>query len=126
MNEYELNSFNIMVIGSGKKYFDEFEQSEAEGIRLKGFNFNLSEGFSQQKITQVMVLVGANVINGLGAHDIENIFDKVLMVKSKAKVNGQELQVNVSISEKVIIQNLDNVTEIKEPIKLFIEAKDNE
>ena len=126
MNEYELNSFNIMVIGSGKRYFNEFEKSEGEGIRLKGFNFSLSEGFSQQKITQVMVLVGANVIIGLGTYDIENIFDKVLIAKSKAKVNGQDLQVHVSISERKIIQNLERVTEIKEPIKLLIESKDNE
>lgn len=119
MNDFDLNLFNIMVVGQGKEYFDDLANSEINTFRDKGFNFSISEGFSRQKITRVMVLVGSNVIATMSVYELIKIFDKIFIAKSKAKEHGQDLQVHVSICENVIIRDVKSSAEIEQSINLL-------
>lgn len=85
MNNYDLNLFHIMVLGQGKEYFDDLANSEIYTFREKGFNFNISEGFSKQKVTRVMILVGNNVIAAMSVYELVKVFDKIFIAKLKAK-----------------------------------------
>lgn len=118
MNNFDLNLFSIMLVGQGKEYFDDLANSEINMFREKGFNFNISEGFSRQKVTRVMVLIGSNVITAMSVYDLVKIFDKIFIAKSKAKEHGLDLQIHVSISENVIMQDVKSTVEIEQSINL--------
>ena len=122
MNDYDLKSFNVMVAGKGKAYFEDLLKSEEDTFRDKDLHFTISEGFSTPEVTQVMISIGANVIVGLSVYYIAKIFDKIFTAKSKAKDEGQDLQIHVSISEKIIIKDVESLTEIEIALNLVIKT----
>jgi len=123
MNDYDLKSFNILVVGPGKEYFVGVCDSEQEVFNEKDLYFGVSEGFSAPEITQVVISIGSNVIAGLSVYYISKLFDKILSAKSKAKKEGREFQISVSIEEKVHIKNVESAIEIEKALDIVITKK---
>ena len=120
MNEYDLKNFEIHVAGVGKEYFQPIEVNESDTFREKGLHISVSEGFSAPEITKVIISIGANVIAGLSVYYIAKLFDKIFSAKEKAKKEGQEFEISVSISEKVIIRNVENIVEIEKALDIVV------
>ncbi|HGF7156021.1 TPA: hypothetical protein AB5C39_004214, partial [Vibrio mimicus] len=108
MNDYDQNSLKILVVGPGKEFFDDVYQSESSEFREHDLDLNVSEGFSAPEVTEVLISIGANVVAGLSVYYISKVFDKIFSAKAKAKEQGREMHIHVSISEKLIIKNVES------------------
>ena len=123
MNDYDDKSFDIMVVGPGKEFFEELYGSEKGEFRNHDLYLRLREGFSSPEITQVLISIGSNVIAGLSVYYISKIFDKVLSARSEAKKQGRDLQINVSVSDKIIIKDVENIQEIERVVDIVVKTK---
>ncbi|MBQ4859139.1 hypothetical protein V6260_14040 [Pseudoalteromonas aliena] len=123
MNELDLQSFNIKIIGPGQEYFQPIKSEEANNFSEKGLYLSISEGFSAPEVTQVLISIGSNVIAGLSVYYISKLFDKIFSAKSKAKSEGREIQISVSIQEKIHIKNVESSIEIEKAIDIVLTKK---
>ncbi|MGS0497142.1 hypothetical protein ACU8V4_08035 [Pseudoalteromonas mariniglutinosa] len=123
MNDYDQNSLKILVVGPGKEFFDDVYQSESNEFRENDLYIDLSEGFSAPEVTEVLISIGANVVAGLSVYYISKVFDKIFKAKAQAKEQGREMQIHVSISEKLIIKNVESTSEIEHSVNFVIETK---
>ncbi|EJB8445214.1 hypothetical protein MW350_004757 [Vibrio parahaemolyticus] len=123
MNDYDQKSLNILVVGPGKEYFDDVYQSESNEFRENDLYLNVSEGFSAPEVTEVLISIGANVVAGLSVYYISKVFDKIFKAKAKAKEQGREMQIHVSISEKLIIKNVESTSDVEHSVNFVIETK---
>ena len=123
MNDYDQNSLNILVLGPGKGFFDDVYQSESNEFRENDLYLNVSEGFSAPEVTEVLISIGTNVVAGLSVYYISKVFDKIFKAKAKAKEQGREMQIHVSISEKIIIKNVESTSEVEHSVNFVIETK---
>ena len=123
MNDYDLKSFNILVVGPGKEYFSDLRNSEKKVFEEEELHFGVSEGFSTTEITQVLISIGSNVIAGLSVFYISKLFDKIFSAKSKAKKEGREFEINVSIQETIHIKNVESTIEIEKGIEIILVKK---
>ncbi|HCJ4876929.1 hypothetical protein [Vibrio parahaemolyticus] len=123
MNDYDQNSLKILVVGPGKEFFDDVYQSESSEFREHDLDLNVSEGFSAPEVTEVLISIGANVVAGLSVYYISKVFDKIFSAKAKAKEQGREMHIHVSISEKLIIKNVESTSEIERSVNFVIETK---
>ncbi len=85
MNDYDLKTFDIKVIGKGSEYFESIEKEESDTFEKKGLHIGITEAFSAPEVTQVLKSIGSNVIAGLSVYYISKIFDKIFTAKEKAK-----------------------------------------
>ena len=120
MNEYDLKSFNIQIVGAGKEYFEPIEDEESSIFKEKGLYLGITEAFASPDITQVIISIGSNVIAGLTVYYISKIFDKILSAKEKAKQEGRLFEISVTISEKVTVKNIESISEIENALDIVI------
>lgn len=120
MNDHDLKTFDIKVIGKGSEYFESIEKEESDTFEKKGLNIGITEAFSAPEVTQVLISIGSNVIAGLSVYYISKIFDKIFTAKEKAKKEGQELEISVMISEKVSIRNIESIKEVEKALEIVI------
>lgn len=120
MNDHDLKTFDIKVIGKGSEYFESIEKEESDTFEKKGLNIGITEAFSAPEVTQVLISIGSNVIAGLSVYYISKIFDKIFTAKEKAKQEGQELEISVMISEKVSIRNIESIKEVEKALEIVI------
>lgn len=120
MNEYDLNNFDMMFIGKRSEYFQPIKYEETITFKEKGLLIGVSEIFSALEITRVAINIGSGVIAGLGVIYIAKIFDKIFSAKQKAKADDIELEISVTISERISIQNVQNITEIEKAMEIVI------
>ncbi|HDZ9338494.1 TPA: hypothetical protein RUZ93_003401 [Vibrio cholerae] len=123
MNDYDQSSLKILVVGPGKEFFDDIYQSESRQFREHALSLNVSEGYSAPAVTEVLISIGANVVAGLSVYYISKVFDKIFSAKAKAKEQGHEMHIHVSISEKLIIKNVESTSEIERSVNFVIETK---
>ncbi|WP_299489654.1 hypothetical protein [uncultured Shewanella sp.] len=125
MNELDLQSFDIKVVGLGREYFQEIRSEEEKFFSEKGLYLSVSEGFSSPEVTQVIISIGSGVVAGLSVHYLIKLFDKIFLAKDKAKKEGRVIQISVSIEEKIHINNVEISTEIKKALDI-VEIKSNQ
>ncbi|KAF7783515.1 hypothetical protein PRUB_a3303 [Pseudoalteromonas rubra] len=120
MNELDLQSFNIKIIGPGREYFQPISSEEADNFSEKGLYLSITEGFSAPEVTQVLISIGSNVVAGLSVYYISKLFDKIFSAKAKAKKEGREIQISVSIQEKIHIKNVESSIEIEKALDIVV------
>ena len=118
MNEHDSNSFNILIIGPGKDYFNGIIGSEIDTFEKNNLHLEIHEGFSGPEITQVMLSIGKNVISKLTNNYIITLFEKIFHAKERALNNKQIFQIHLSISEKLYVKNIINVREVETCINI--------
>ncbi len=118
MNEHDSNSFNILIIGPGKDFFNAIIGSESETFKKNNLLLEIHEGFSGPDITQVMLSIGKNVISKLTNNYIITLFEKIFNAKERALNNKQILQIHLSISEKIYVKNIINIREVETCINI--------
>ncbi len=120
MNELDLQSFNIKVIGPGQEYFQQIISEEADNFSEKGLYLSIAEGFSATEVTQALISIGSDVVRILSAYYISKLFDKILSARAKAKNEGREIQISVSIQEKINIENVESSIEIEKALDIVV------
>lgn len=126
MNEYDLKALNINVIGRGKEYFQPIQTEESDSFSDKGLHLSITESFSSPEVTQVFISIGANVVAGLSVYYIAKLFDKIFSAKSQAKKDGCELEITVTIQDKVHIKNVESTIEIEKALEIVLTKKQQE
>ena len=126
MNEYDLKSFNIKVVGVGKEYFEPLKDEESGIFKEKGLYLGITEAFAAPEVTQVIISIGSNVVAGLTVYYISKIFDKILSAKKQAKKEGRMLEISVTISEKVTVRNIESISEIESALDIVIKKNVSE
>ena len=126
MNEYDLKALNINVIGRGKEYFQPIQIEESDSFSHKGLHLSITESFSAPEVTQVFISIGANVVAGLSVYYIAKLFDKIFSAKSQAKNDGYELEITVTIQDKVHIKNVESTIEIEKALEIVLTKKSQE
>lgn len=56
------------MFGPGQNYFQPIRSEESEKFTEKGLYLSITNGFSSQEITQVLISIGSNVIAGLSVY----------------------------------------------------------
>ena len=118
MQDYDSKCCNILVVGLGRDYFEDILVEESEKFEENGLVLSLSEGFSSPEITQLMISIGSNVIAGLSVYYISKLFDKIFTIKKRAAESGKKFQVNVTISEKIQIRDVESTEQIEKAIEI--------
>ena len=120
MNELDSCSFDIKVVGPRREYFQPIKSEEEGCFSEKGLYLSITEGFTAPEITQVYISIGSGVIAGVNVYYITKLFDKIFSAKVKAKQEGREIQISVSVKEKVHIKNVKSSIEIEKAIEIAI------
>ena len=76
--------------------------------------------------SQVFISIGANVVAGLSVYYIAKLFDKIFSAKSQAKKDGCELEITVTIQDKVHIKNVESTIEIEKALEIALTKKQQE
>ena len=93
----EDKSFEIMVVGKGKEFFEPISQENEATFTNNNLYLGVGEGFSAPEITNVMISIGIGVISALSAHYLVRLIESIFNVQCKAKDNGVNMTINVTI-----------------------------
>ena len=120
MKDYDSKCCTILVVGPGREYFEDVLVEESKNFEENGLELSLSEGFSSPEITQLMISIGSNVIAGLSVYYISKLFDKIFTIKKKAAESGKKFQINVTISEKIQIRDVESTEQVEKAIEITL------
>lgn len=95
----EEKSFRILVVGSGKEFFQELKQENSQEFSDNDLQLSVVEGFSASEISNVIVTIGVGVITGVTTYCIIKLIESVFSAKRKAKKSGVEMNINITINQ---------------------------